>query len=140
MIKNNVLGRFGSLDEKNKVTSVSELFDEYFTTGTKEFYQKISQGEHFLPTYILEPKQKEEIIVAVKDFLKNEWTSSPNQIPSEFIKKYRSGMIITRLLLGINTQVYNYKMYGTHPYWGRYKENDYDELITTVAKAVSEFI
>lgn len=35
-------------------SSVSDLFDQYFTTETDAFYKELSNGEHYVPSYSLE--------------------------------------------------------------------------------------
>jgi hypothetical protein len=46
---------------------------------------------------------------------------NPSVNPAHFIKKFRSGRIIARVLLGVNSETYNWRVYGNHPYWGRLK-------------------
>jgi len=43
----------------------------------------------------------------------------------KMIAKYQDGKSITKILMGINNEQVNWKTYGEHSYWMRYKHKNY---------------
>ena len=46
--------------------------------------------------------------------------------------QYRDGRIITRVFMGVNDSKSNWKIYGEHTYWMRFKDKDYRKLLKIV--------
>ena len=47
---------------------------------------------------------------------------------------------MARVFLGVNDTNSNWKVYGEHEYWMKFKDKDYKQLLQVVKKFVYEFI
>jgi len=62
---------------ENSKTSISDLFDKYFSTETDRFYDQICDGEYYLPTWSLDEKDRIDIESAVDMFLQHQLDACP---------------------------------------------------------------
>ncbi len=62
------------------------------------------------------------------------------QKSNEIIKKYVDGRIISRVFLGVNDSQSNYKIYGEHTYWMKYKDRNHEELLKAVRMGVRKYL
>ena len=56
------------------------------------------------------------------------------------VAPYRDGRIITRVFMGVNDTNSNWKTYGEHPYWMKFVDKDYRELLRTVRSCITEYV
>lgn len=120
---------------KRHKTGIEELIDCYFTTPFQEFYQLITEGDHYLPVYILDENKYKLLKDLAFRFLKHEGVNT-----IEEMKKYMNGRIVANILMGISTPSYTDLKYGQEPYFGEFRNIEYGEVLEKAKEACMEFL
>ncbi len=66
--------------------------------------------------------------------------NNPDKKFVDIMMPYRDGRTIARVFLGVNDTNSNWKIYGEHPYWMKFVDKDYRQLLKTVRSCVTDFV
>lgn len=93
------------------------------------------EGEHYIPVYNLEESKVQLFKDLAIRFLNHEGINS-----IESMKKYLNGRIVTNILMGISTPSFDEKKYGQEPYFGEFRNVDYQQVMGRAKKVCEEFL
>ena len=95
----------------------------------QELLEKHEKFSAYLPISQIDEESLTEIKRSVELFIRHILSNNQDKPFVEKIKPYRNGRTMARVFLGVNDTNSNWKVYGEHEYWMKFKDKDYKQLL-----------